>query len=87
MVGSGVRLVFTAPGGPVECQVDRLIVFVDEVEQASDLADGKADQAAGPTGGSRVGVLWWWILVWVVCSVRSFGLSTGGGPLFWICVS
>jgi hypothetical protein len=43
----------------MECQVNQLIIFVDEVEQAPDLADGEPDQAAGPTDGSRVGVLWW----------------------------
>jgi hypothetical protein len=61
VVGSGVRLVFTAPYGPVKSQVNRLIIFVGEVEQASDLAEGESNQPAPSRRRSQVGVLLFFI--------------------------
>lgn len=46
MVSSRVCLVFAAPGRPAKALVDGLVVFADEVEQASDLGDGEDDQVA-----------------------------------------
>ena len=46
MVSSRVCLVFAAPGRPAKALVDGLVVVADEVEQASDLGDGKNDQVA-----------------------------------------
>ncbi len=63
MVGSGVRLVSPAPDGPVKSQVDCLIVFADEVEQAPDLAEGEPDQPAAAASGSRAGVLLFFVSV------------------------
>ena len=52
MVDSGIGLMFATPDGPAKPQVDGLVVFADEVEQAPDLADGEPDQAARPARGS-----------------------------------
>jgi len=54
---SGVRLVLAAPDGPAESQLYRLIVFADEVEQASNLAEGESDQAMPSGSGGRFGAL------------------------------
>jgi len=82
-----VGLVCAAPCGPVKPVVSGVAVVAGEVEQAPDLGEGEPDQAAGRARGGRGGVLWFCYLFWVVCPVRLFWLSTGGGPLFWICVS
>jgi hypothetical protein len=82
MVGPGIGLMFATPDGPAKPQVDCLVVFADEVEQAPDLAGGEPDQATGPACGRRGGVLWFFFLVWVFCAVRSLWLSTGGGSPF-----
>ncbi len=82
MVEPSVGLMFAAPDGPAKSQVDGLVVVTDEVEQAPDLAGGELDQAVGPARGSGAGVLWLCYLFWVVCAVRSPGLSTGGGSPF-----
>ena len=82
-----ICLVRAAPCGPVKPVVNGVVVVAREVEQAPDLADGEPDQAARPALGSRGGVLWFGFLFWVVCPVRLFWLSTGGGSPFWIYVS
>jgi hypothetical protein len=55
-VSSGVCLVFAAPGRPAKTLVNGVIVFADEVEQASDLGDGERDQAAGSAWPVRLPV-------------------------------
>lgn len=40
-------LLFAAPDRPEKALVDGLIVFADQVEQASDFGDGERDQATG----------------------------------------
>jgi hypothetical protein len=87
MGGAGVGLVRAAPGGPAKPLVDGLLVFADEVEQAADLAEGEADQAAGRPGAARNGVLCLFRIVRVFCSVTWLWLSTGGGSPFWIYVA
>jgi len=77
-----VGLVLATPCGPVKPVVNGAAVVAGEVEQAPDLADGEPDQAAGPTRGSQDGVMWSCDLFCVVCAVRSFRLSTGGGSPF-----
>jgi hypothetical protein len=40
VVSAGLGLVAAAVGGPVEPQLNTVIVFAGEVEQAADLAEG-----------------------------------------------
>jgi hypothetical protein len=80
---SCVGLVFTAPDRPEKALVDGLIVFVDQVEQASDLGDGECDQATGSAWAAR----WTFWPLRRVRAVRACALSTGGGPPFSTCVS
>ena len=87
MGGAGAGLVFAAPGGPVKCLVDGLVVFADEVEQAAGLAEGEADQAPGGGAGVRDDILCLLSAFWAFCSVSWRWLSTGSGSPFWICVS
>lgn len=49
--------------GPVESQLNGVIVVAGEVEQAADLADGQRDQASA---GSGLGVQWSNALRWQV---------------------
>jgi hypothetical protein len=83
VVSSCVCLVFASPGRPAKALVDGVIVFADEVEQATDLGDGEHDQA---TGSVWPAWLTFRLFRWFR-AVRVFGLSTGGGPLFSTCVS
>jgi len=50
MASSCVCLVSAAPGRRTKALVDDVVVFADEVEQASDLGDGERDQATGSCG-------------------------------------
>lgn len=83
MASSCVCLVCAAPGRPAKALVDGVIALADEVEQASDLGDGERDQAAGSV---RAAWLMFGPLGWIRL-IKVFGLSTGEGPLFLICVS
>jgi hypothetical protein len=83
VASSCVCLMSAAPGGRTKALVDGVIIFVDEVEQASDLGDGESDQAAGSAWALR----WTLRLLRWVRVVRVCGLSTGEGPLFSICVA
>ena len=88
MGGASAGLVFAAPGGPVKCLVDGLVVFfADEVEQAAGLAEGEADQAPGRQAGSGTIFCAMLSAFWAFCSVSWRWLSTGSGSPFWICVS
>jgi hypothetical protein len=60
VVSARLGLVVAAVGGPVESQLNAVIVFAGQVEQVADLADGQGDQPA-----SRVAVFTacgWWCL-------------------------
>lgn len=87
MGGAGVGLVRAAPGGPAKALVDGPAVLADEVEQATDLAEGEADQAPGRADAAQGGVLCLFLISWVFCPVSWLRLSTGIGSPFWLYVS